>query len=233
MENLNKITFKNFKINESTLFIPMESIKQQFDINEDIKLYLFKVLYIHKYHSKTDTFTCYLSPIDSLDIPIVKADIPLELLYIHKFIGGYDYKRPLAEDEQLVIKERMYRSITNINMGYAHSYLLCYGYLINRYKNDDANTKITEGIQEFSFTENYRNKLKDGSYESYFLFNFKLRNIVKLMLINTKPSLANKRNKEKLEIGINNILKVIKFKKLPDKFFEDKEKRHGNNRLKK
>ena len=38
MENLNKLSFKTHKINEQALFIPMEDIKQEFDIKENINI---------------------------------------------------------------------------------------------------------------------------------------------------------------------------------------------------
>ena len=223
MENLNKLSFKRYKIDEKQLFIPMNEIKQQFDISEDIKMYLFKLVYVHKYNSKTDTFTCYLSPIESTGLPIVKADIPIELTYIHKVIGGYDYKRRLEPNEALIINERNYRLIDAVNRGFMSAYLLCYGYMVNTYKNDDANTKITEGIQTFNITKLYKHKLYDKSYESYYLFNKSLRNILKIMLINKYPKLKLRHNKDTLEGYIRKIYTKAKFQKLPTKFFIDKE----------
>ena len=73
MENLNKLSFHNYKINEQAIFVPMKDIKQEFDIQKNIKLYLFKVSYVHKYHSKTNTFTVYLSPLENTKLPIIKA----------------------------------------------------------------------------------------------------------------------------------------------------------------
>ena len=47
MENLNKLSYTQYKINESTIEVPMEEIVQQYDDKKfATKPYLFKILYI-------------------------------------------------------------------------------------------------------------------------------------------------------------------------------------------
>jgi len=218
MENLNKLTFKTYKINENKIYIPMSEIKQEFDINEDIKFYAFRVLYIHRYHSKTHTFTCYLQSIFD-NSTIIKADIPIEIPYLHKIIGGYDYKRELSDSEIYTIKDDIFRTIDKINRKYIKCYLMCYGYYINSYKNDDANTKVESGIQEFNITSNYKKKLKDRNYESYFLYTKNIDKFLKLIVL----------NKSNIKVDDTNIYKLMRALKdkmvktnIPKGFIEEK-----------
>lgn len=237
MENLNKLSFHNKKINEKTIFIPMDEIKQEFDVKEYIKPYLFKVVYIHKYHSLTDTFICYLAPKEDSGLPIIKAQIPLELIYTHKIIGKYDYNRALTDTERYIIKEKIFRIVSKINLGYENCFVLGYGYLVNKYKNDDANTKLEQGVQEFNFTSEYLYKFRDGSYENYYVFNKNLRKVVKIMLKcrSRELKIPSRIKKEELDDLISKVISTIKFKKLPENFFVDTNKggKNGNNRLKK
>ena len=217
MENLNKLSFKTYKINEQSLFIPMEDIKQEFDIKENIKLYLFKIVYVHKYKSKTGDFICYLSsPVAGS--PIIKAEIPLELMYIHKIIGGYDYERPLEDNEKFIIKERMFRLVDKLNRGYSF-YLVCYGYMVNTYKNDDANTKVKKGVQQFKFTESFNKKIYDRKYGSYYIYTNNLNKALKLYIRAKSPKKLTDLQLEDVVLGIR---KNIKFNKIPEKFFIDK-----------
>lgn len=217
MENLNKLSFKTYKINEQSLFIPMEDIKQEFDIKENIKLYLFKIAYVHKYRSKTGDFICYLSsPVAGS--PIIKAEIPLELMYIHKIIGGYDYERPLEDNEKFIIKERMFRLVDKLNRGYSF-YLVCYGYMVNTYKNDDANTKVEKGIQQFKFTESFNKKIYDRKYGSYYIYTNNLNKALKLYIKAKSPKKLTDLQLEDIVLGIR---KNLKFNKIPEKFFIDK-----------
>ena len=223
MENLNKLSFHNYKINEQAIFVPMKDIKQEFDIQKNIKLYLFKVSYVHKYHSKTNTFTVYLSPLENTKLPIIKAQIPLELLYTHKIIGNYDYSRKLEDNEIYIIKERIFRLVNDINLKKKKYYLLCYGYFINKYKNDNANTKIEKGIQEFSFTEIGNKKIKDRGFETYYLYHKNLTRIFKILLLNKKPLYY--KDKEKLEDKANEMAHKAKFKEIPKEFFIENKRR--------
>lgn len=217
MENLNKLTFYKRKVNENKIIIDMNSIKQEFDIKENIKLYLFKILQITKYNSKTNKFLAYLSPLESTGLPIVRAWIPIDLIYLHKIIGSYDYIRDLEENEIYIIKERIFRIVDLINKG-KNYYLISYGYLINTYKNDDANTKKESGIQDFGITENYPMKLIDGSYSEYYIYSKNLFKIIKILIKNKNPYL---RDKDKIELLSYKIFKNIKFKKIPEKFYID------------
>ena len=217
MENLNKLSFKTHKINEQSLFIPMEDIKQEFDIKENVKLYLFKVLYVHKYKSKTGDFICYLSsPVAGS--PIIKAELPLELMYIHKIIGGYDYERPLEDNEKFIIKERMFRLVDKLNRGHNY-YLVCYGYMVNTYKDDDANTKVEKGIQQFKITESFNKKIYDKKYGSYYIYTNNLDKALKLFVKSKSPK---KLTDLQLENIVVELRKNLKFNKVPDKFFLDK-----------
>ena len=162
MENLNKLTFRTYKVDESKLYIPMEEIKQEFDLSKYSKKYLFKILYIAK-HLKDDRnyYTVYLGAEEDSDIPIVKATIPLEFIMTDKILPNYQYDRPLDKQERFIVNERIYRIIDKLNYGlhkgykfdkYSY-YVLIYGYMVNSYKNDNALTTIKEGIQEFSISE--------------------------------------------------------------------------------
>ena len=218
MENLNKLSFKNYKTNENKIFIPMEQIKQEFDLEEYIKLYLFRLVYIHKYHSPTDTFICYLAPLENTNLPIIKAQIPLELIYTHKIIGNYNYDRKLEDNERYIIKEKIFRLIDKINNGYINYYVAGYGYLINKYKDDDDNTKIKEGIQMFNFTSIGKRKLKDRGFETYSVFDKKLDRILKILLLNKNPRIK----KDSLKYEIAKLKCNIKFKELPEGFLIEK-----------
>ena len=213
MENINKLSYTQYRINEKYLNIPMEKIIQQYDDNKfAVKPYLFKILYIGKYIKKTNEYIVYLGPPKTSNLPIIKATIPLEIIRTNKLIPSYDYLRPLEDSELFIIRERVFRKISDINeycfenRRYGRWYILCYGYLINKYKDDDAMTKIPEGIQEFRLISKCHKKLKDRNYE-------------------TTCYVSNKLNKI-LEIGkLPNIKELHDFKDLPDKFFIDKKQR--------
>ena len=81
MENLNKLSYTQYRVNEKLIYVPMEEIVQQYDSKEFAKKpYLFKILYIGKYNKKTNEYTVYLGPPKKAKIPIVKASIPLEII---------------------------------------------------------------------------------------------------------------------------------------------------------
>ena len=211
MENINKLSYLQYKINENTLNIPMEDITQQYDDKQFAKKpYLFKILYIGKYNKKTNEYIVYLGPPKKSSLPIIKATIPLEIIRTNKLIPKYDYIRPLEDNELFIIRERVFRKIDIINENcfdntrYGRWYILCYGYLINKYKDDDALTKIPKGIQEFRLISKSPKKLKDRNFESTCLVSNKLNKL--------------------LEIGkLPNIKDLHDFKDLPDKFFIDKK----------
>ena len=84
MENINKLSYLQYKINENTLNIPMEDIIQQYDDKQFAKKpYLFKILYIGKYNKKTNEYIVYLGPPKKSSLPIIKATIPLEKLQLY------------------------------------------------------------------------------------------------------------------------------------------------------
>lgn len=222
MENLNKLTFKNYHVNEDKIMVPMEKIAQEYDIPEHAKLYLFKLVYVHKYHSPTNTYICYLSPLADKDMPIVKAQIPLELIYTHKIIPGYSYDRNLEDNEQYIIKEKIFRMIDRINRGYINYFVVCYGYLINKYKDDDANTKLTKGIQMFNFTSCSKKSLHDGSYETYYIFSNRLDRLMKIVLMEKDMRLRYKRNKEILKNKASYLAHEASFKDIPEGFLNEK-----------
>ena len=151
MENLNRLVFTTYKIDESLLNIPMGDIKQEYDLREHSKKYLFKILYIDK-HLKDRNYVVYLAPPENSKLPILKGIIPLEVIRTDKIIPNYTYDRELEKQEAFIVDERVYRTIDKINKqarrGYHRYYLLIYGYLFNSYKEKDALTKITEGLQE-------------------------------------------------------------------------------------
>ena len=92
MENLNKLNYSQYKVNDKLLHIPMEDIKQEYDDKKFAKKpYLFKILYIGKYSSKTNEFIVYLGPPLKSKLPIIKATMPLEILRLSKLIPSYDY----------------------------------------------------------------------------------------------------------------------------------------------
>lgn len=209
MENYNNLKFKTYKINEKLLEIPMEDIKQEYD---DIKYsnspYLFKILYIAKYNKKTDEYICYLAPSKLSKLPIVKATIPLELIRTSKIIPGFNGK--LSDTEQYIVNERKFRLINKINYGTYHNYIfgeyyiLCYGYLVNKYKDDNAMTILPTGIQEFRLISKCKHKFKDRNYEtSCFITN----KIHKLYQVYNLPKMEE----------------LFEFKRLPEKFFVDKK----------
>lgn len=208
MENLNKLSYTQYKINENTLSIPMENIVQQYDdFKFASKPYLFKILYIGKYIKKDNEFVVYLGSLKDGSLPIIKATIPLEIIRTNKIIPNYDYIRPLEDSELFIIRERIFRKINEINIRCHHNrsnyYILCYGYLINQYKDDNAMTTKTEGIQQFRLITKCPKKFKDRSYEtSCYVSN----NLTKLLTLG------------KLQINSEQ----LKFKSLPDKFFIDK-----------
>lgn len=203
MENINKLSFKTYKINESVLNIPMEDIKQEFDTYKYSKKYLFNVCYIAK-HLKDDNYIVYLAPLEGSNLPIVKATIPFEIIRTDKIIPNYNYDRELDKQEKYIINERVYRSIDRLNRN-AHSiygckcYVLVYGYLVNTYKDNNALTKIKEGIQEFHISENASGYLNITSTKTTTCFvTTKWNKICKVL------------DKE---------YKVPSFKKLPKNFF--------------
>lgn len=212
MENLNKLSYTQYKINESTIEVPMEEIVQQYDDKKfATKPYLFKILYIGKYIKKTNEYIVYLGPLEKSKLPIIKATIPLEIIRTNKIIPGYDYNRPLEETELFILKERIFRKISNINeycfnnRKYGRYYVLCYGYLINQYKDDDAMTKREKGVQQFRLVSNSPKKIRDRNYETTCYVSNKLNKILELY------KLPNNEN-------------FKKFKELPEKFFVDKKK---------
>lgn len=162
MENLNKLTFRTYKVDESKLYIPMEEIKQEFDLAKYSQRYLFKILYIAKHlKDERNYYTVYLGPVLNSDLPIVKATIPLEFIMTDKILPNYQYDRPLNKQEKFIVNEKIYRVIDKLNYGlhkgynsstYSY-YVLVYGYMVNTYKNNNALTTLKDGIQEFSISE--------------------------------------------------------------------------------
>ena len=211
MENINKLSYIQYKTNENTITVPMEEIVQQYDDRKfATKPYLFKILYIGKYLKKQNEYIVYLGSPKVSKLPIIKATIPLEIIRTSKLIPNYDYIRPLEDSELFIIRERVFRKINEINENcfnntrYGRWYILCYGYLINRYKDDDAMTKITRGVQEFRLISNSHKKLKDRNFESTCFVSNKLNKL--------------------LEIGkLPNIKELHEFNDLPDKFFTEKK----------
>ena len=212
MENLNKLSYTQYRVNEKLIYVPMEEIVQQYDSKEFAKRpYLFKILYIGKYNKKTNEYTVYLGPPKKAKIPIVKASIPLEIIRTNKLIPNYDYTRPLEENEVFIVNERVFRKIDEINKycfankRYGRYYVLCYGYLINQHKDDDAMTKKTEGLQQFRLISGCPKKFKDRNFETDCYITNKLNKIFEIY-----PDLPN-----------NEIFR--EFKELPEKFFVDKK----------
>ncbi len=210
MKSLNSLDYLQFEINEKCLNIPMESIIQQYDDNKFAETpYLFKILYIGKYNKKLDTYTVFLGPPFKSKLPIIKASIPLEIIRTNKLIPNYKYDRPLTEQEHFIINERVFRKISEINIncfkrkktGY---YILCYGYLINSYKDDDAMTKKTEGIQQFKLITDCRKKFIDRNYETSCYITNKLFKIFYVY-----PKLPK-------------VKELMEFKELPEGFFINK-----------
>ena len=209
MENYNNLKFKTYKINEKVLNVPMKSIKQEYDdISFSNTPYLFKILYISKYIKKTNEFVCYLAPSILSKLPIVKATIPLEFPRTIKIIPGYS--GDLTDNELYILNERKFRQINQINIRtfnkirFFSVYILCYGYLVNRYKDDDIMTKEEEGIQEFRLLTKSKHKFKDRNYETTCYITDKEKKLFKVYKL---PD-----NKD-----------LFKFKELPDKFFLDKK----------
>lgn len=212
MENLNKLSYTQYKINESIIEVPMEEIVQQYDDKKfATKPYLFKILYIGKYIKKTNEYTVYLGPLEKSKLPIIKATIPLEIIRTNKIIPGYDYSRPLEETELFILKERIFRKISDINehcfdnRKYGRYYILCYGYLVNQYKDDDAMTKREKGVQQFRLVSNSPKKIRDRNYETTCYVSNKLSKILEIYKLPNTESFK-------------------KFKELPEKFFVDKKK---------
>lgn len=203
MENLNKLTFTTYQIDDSKLYIPMEDIKQEFDTYEYSKKYLFKVVYIAK-HLKDGNYVVYLTPPESSNLPIVKATIPFEIIRTDKIIPNYAYDRELDRQEKYIVDERVYRSISRLNKR-AHSrygcncYVLVYGYLVNSYKDNNALTTIKEGIQGFHISENTRGYIDITASKSTTCF------------VTTKW--------KKICGVLHKDFKEPKFKKLPNGFF--------------
>jgi hypothetical protein len=158
MENLNKLTFKTYKIDESVLNIPMDDIRQEFDTTEYSRKYIFNVLYVAK-QLKDGNYIVYLGPPEKSKLPIVKATIPFEIIRTDRILPNYRYDRELDRQERYTVDERVYRSISTINAR-AHSvygcrcYVLVYGYLVNPYKDVNALTTLKDGIQEFHISQN-------------------------------------------------------------------------------
>ena len=216
MENPNKLSFTKRNINEDSIKIDMENIRQEYDTKEFVTSYLFKISYVHKYFPKTNSYQCYLSPLLNNDLPICKANIPLNLQHIHKTISNYEYDRLLEDNEIYIIKEKNFRMIDQLNHGKSF-YCLALGYMINKYKDDDANTKITKGIQNFGITESSLYKFKDGKYESYIICS---HNLIKLLKIKIKTMYTNV-PRETLNLYAKTLAKKAKFKSLPNNFFKE------------
>lgn len=203
MENVNRLSFTTYKINETTLNIPMEEIRQEFDTSKYSRKYLFKVLYVAK-QLKDGNYIVYLGPLAGTNIPIVKATIPFEIIRTDKIIPNYNYDRPLDKQERYIVDERVYRSIDRINT-WAHSrfgckcYVLVYGYFVNSYKDTNALTTLKEGIQEFHISTQ-----STGSF-----------NITKSKT--TTCLVTNKWNK--ICSALQKDYPLPEFKKLPEGFF--------------
>lgn len=211
MENLNKLTYTQYRINEDKIEIPMEDIIQEYDDKKfATKPYLFKILYIGKYLKKTNEYIVYLGPLEKSKLPIIKATIPLEIIRTSKLIPGYEYDRPLEETELFIIRERIFRKISEINeycydnRKYGRYYILCYGYLINQYKDDDAMTKREKGVQQFRLVSNSSKKIRDRNYETTCYVSNKLSKILEIMKLPYHEDFR-------------------KFKELPERFFIDKK----------
>ncbi len=180
MENVNKLSFLQYKINEKLIYTPMENIVQQYDNKKfATNPYLFKILYVDKYIKKTNEFIVYLGPPKESKLPIVKAIIPLEIIRTSKLIPNYDYVRVLDEDELFIINERIFRKINEINIGKTY-YILCYGYLINQYKDDNALTTVKEGIQQFRLISDCPKKFKGRGFETSCFISDKPAKILEL-----------------------------------------------------
>lgn len=188
MANLNKLSFTTYEIDDTCLNIPMEDIKQEFDTNDFSKQYLFKIAYISK-HLKDGNYIVYLSPMkgNSKGIPIVKATIPLELIRTNKLLPLYEYNRELTQEEKYVVNERTYRLINDINKRcryrtrFKEHYVLVYGYMVNKYKNDNALTKIKSGIQEFHVSTEGFKYIRFKNYETKCLVTNKWSDICKAL----------------------------------------------------
>ena len=212
MENYNNLKFKTFRINEKLLNIPMEDIRQEYDDSRKFAKspYLFKIVYIAKYLKKTNEFICYLAPNEMSKLPIVKATIPLELIRTTKLIPSYNEGDMLEDNERFIINERKFRLIDKLNEAsfnnrlYSGYYVLCYGYLINEYKDDNAMTKIPEGIQQFKIFTRCNKTFRDKNYITSCYVTNKLSKIFEVSKI--------PRRKEFME-----------FKPLPKNFFVDRK----------
>lgn len=216
MENLNKLSYTQYKVNEKLLYIPMEDIRQEYDDKKfAIKPYLFRVLYIDKYNKKTNEYSVYLGPRKKSSLPIIKASIPLELLRTNRLIPGYNYDRPLEDNELFIINERVFRKVDENNKycfnnkKYGKYYILCYGYFINQYKDDDALTKKTEGIQQFRLITDCPKKVRDRGYETPCYVTNRLSKIFDLKI---QPGYK-----------LPNLQEFREFKELPEGFFIDKK----------
>ena len=199
MGTLNKLSFYATKVNEQAIKIPMELIKQEFDTKDYCKMYLFRVLYISK-QQKNGDFTMYLGPLENSRLPVVKATIPFEIIRTSKIIPGFNYDRVLTEQERYIVDERIYREVNKVNLRQKPCYILLYGYLINRYKNDNALTQIKEGVQELGLSTCTFKRFKGRGFETTCFCTYKWDNICKML------------QKEGMS--------VKKFKRLPKDFFE-------------
>ena len=206
MENLNKLSFYKEKVNEESIYLPMDKIVQEFDTKEFIKPYLLRVLFISKYSSKNNTITCYLAPKKDSDLPIMKAELPFDLISFDRLTSNTSY----TDEDIYLIKEKIFSLITKINLGKRY-YLLCFGYLVNTYKDIDANTRKVEGYQSFSISSNTTKKLKitSSNYQVYY-FNSSL---TKLISIYFKTL-----NKKVSSDDIKKYANSIEFKKFPANF---------------
>lgn len=205
MENINKLTFTTYKINEEVINIPMDDIKQEFDTYKLSKRYLFKILYIAK-QLKDGNYIVYLSPMEGSNLPIIKATIPLEIIRTNKIIPNYTYDRPLDKQEKYIVDERVYRYIDKINRrayrGYSSGYyVLIYGYFVNTYKNNNALTTLKSGIQEFSISSKPSGSFKVTSTKT-----------TTCLISNKWKSICKALDKE---------YNVPEFKELPKGFFID------------
>lgn len=200
MENINKLTFRTYKVNEDTIQIPMEDIIHEYNTHEYSKPYLFKILYIDK-QLRDGNYIVYLGPVVDSKLPIVKATIPLEIIPTKKILP-YKEEAGIDASEKYIVNERNYREIDKINKNIGRKsngyYLLIYGYLYNSIKNDNILTTKKYGVQELGVIPNDINV-------------FRYKNNRERMVISNKWVNITKYFKKPIEKPI--------FKYLPDNFF--------------
>lgn len=205
MENLNKLSFTTYKYNDSVLEIPMEDIKQEFDTYQSSKMYLFNVAYVAK-HLKDGNYLVYLAPPEGVKLPIVRATIPFEIIRTDRILPNYAYDRELDKQEKYIVDERVYRSISRLNV-WAHGrrgcecYVLVYGYLVNSYKDANALTTLKKGVQDFHISTKPR-----GCFD----------------VTTTKTTICLVTNRwDKICSALHKQYPIPQFKKLPKEFFEE------------